>query len=526
MPPAIDDSEFPVLVVDDDAAVRRLLSITLEQAGLRVEEATSGKQALDLASRRPYAVVLLDSHMPGMSGLEVLAGLRAEKATRTLPVLIVTSEDDMAARVHGLQQGADDYVTKPFHPDELVARVRAQLRGRAAWAEVLESRLAERSAITTALCRMHPAATAERTAQVLCDQVRELRHLGGAALVVFSEEALAVPLAVRGTSPDGLQAGMPLPAASAARLHARARNGPWLDRHDEGPVAWAPFGTAMEPLGVLALVASPAGAQGPGATAQLLAAAIDFAAVAEGLVTPALLEGGRHDARRAALSDLLRRQAFVPVFQPVVDLAGGGVIGFEALTRFSDGALPQLRFAQAAALDRGIELETATLAAALRAASGIAASCWLSVNVSPALVLENRLLRGLLQRSTHQLVLEITEHDPVNDYTELSSALAELRPSYRLSVDDAGSGFASLRHVLILEPDFVKLDRSWVSGIHADPARQALVAGLGHFTERTGSSLIAEGVETEPERQMLTELDVDLAQGYLFGQPTPLPPAG
>jgi DNA-binding response OmpR family regulator len=141
---ATGDSVHPVLVVDDDPVVRRLLAETLLGAGLRVEEASTGPQAIDLAGRRPYGVVLLDSNLPGMSGLQVLARLRSEESTRTLPVLMVTGEDDVAARVRGLQQGADDYVVKPFHPEELLARVRAQMRGREAWAEHLERRLAER----------------------------------------------------------------------------------------------------------------------------------------------------------------------------------------------------------------------------------------------------------------------------------------------------------------------------------------------------------------------------------------------
>ena len=518
------DEAHPVLVVDDDPSVRRLLTLVLTDAGLDVEEAENGRQALDLARRNSYSMVLLDNTMPGLSGLQVLAELRAAEATRTLPVVIVTGQDDVAARVDGLHRGADDYVVKPFHPDELVARVRAQLRGRAAWAEVLERRLTERSAIAAALCRMLPEATARRTAEVLCDEIRELRQLAGAAVVVFAGEGAAVPLSVQGSGPDGLRAGVPVPAAVACRLHAQARNGPWMER-PEAPVAWAPFGAGPEPLGVLALVGAGDATDGPGSDAQLLAAAIDFAAVTTGLVTPAMLQRGEPDARRSRLDDVLARRAFVPVFQPIVRLSDAGILGFEALTRFSDHADPQFRFAEAAALGRGIDLEMATLSAALSAAPALPPGSWVSVNVSPALVLEGRQLRKLLRTCTIQIVLELTEHDPVKDYAELSAALDQLRPAARLSVDDAGSGFASLRHVLTLEPDFVKLDQSWVSGIHSDPARQALVAGLGHFAVRTGSLLIAEGIETDPERGMLTELEVDLGQGYLFGRPSSVPAA-
>lgn len=510
------DRTHPVLVVDDDPSIRMLLSITLTDAGLRVEEACTGEEALDLVRRRPYSVVLLDNRMPGMSGMSVLTRLRADETTRTLPVLIVTAEEEVEARVNGLQHGADDYIIKPFHPAELVARVRAQIREQAAWADAVERRLAERSAIAAALCRMHPEISAERTAQVLCTEVCELRDLAGAAVVAFTADGMAVPLGLQGLAPSGLRPGVPLPPGTASRLRANAGTGPWVETVD-APVAWAPFGPAGAPVGALALVGSSGG---PAAGTQLLAAAIDFAAVAGGLITPALVAGSANDAR-AHLADVLRRQAFSPVFQPIVALTTGAVIGFEALTRFSDGVEPQARFAEAAALNRGIDLETATLAAALRAASGLPPGAWVSVNVSPALLLVRRVLPRLVASCRVQVVLEITEHDPVEDYGELSAALAELRPFSRLSVDDAGSGFSSLRHVVTLEPEYVKLDQTWVTGIDDDPARQALVAGLGHFAAKTGSLLIAEGVETDGERGMLNELKVDLAQGFLFGRPRP-----
>ena len=94
----------------------------------------------------------------------------------------------------------------------------------------------------------------------------------------------------------------------------------------------------------------------------------------------------------------------------------------------------------------------------------------------------------------------------------------------RLAVDDAGAGFASLRHILELDPAFVKLDISLIRGIDRDPAKQALVAGMRHFARTTKRRLIAEGVETEAEARTLAELDVRLVQGYRFGRPAPLSP--
>ena len=90
-----------------------------------------------------------------------------------------------------------------------------------------------------------------------------------------------------------------------------------------------------------------------------------------------------------------------------------------------------------------------------------------------------------------------------------------------MAVDDAGSGYASLRHILSLQPAYVKLDMEWVRGIAGDPIRRSLVSGLAYFASETGCELIAEGVETEEERDALIELDVHLGQGFLFGRPEP-----
>src|SRR5207237_8547048 len=112
-------------------------------------------------------------------------------------------------------------------------------------------------------------------------------------------------------------------------------------------------------------------------------------------------------------------------------------------------------------------------------------------------------------------------HGRIDGYVELRDAVDRLGPRTRLSVADAGSGFASLRHVLALEPDFVKLDQTWIHDVHRDPARQALLAGLVYFASRTGCRLIAEGVETDDELATLRSLDVELGQGFLLGPPAP-----
>jgi EAL domain-containing protein (putative c-di-GMP-specific phosphodiesterase class I) len=122
------------------------------------------------------------------------------------------------------------------------------------------------------------------------------------------------------------------------------------------------------------------------------------------------------------------------------------------------------------------------------------------------------------------VVLELTEHVLIEDYASIQHALQSLRDAgASLSVDDTGAGFASLRHILNLVPDYVKLDISLCRGVDHDPARRALASALVTFTQDTNAVIIAEGIETPEERATLLNLGVSHGQGYLLGRPGPLP---
>ena len=117
-----------ILVVEDEKDIRELVRFHLEQEGYAVREAESGESALTVVVAERPALVVLDLMLPAMDGLEVCRRLRAAEGTRALPVIMLTAKAAEVDRVLGLEFGADDYVTKPFSPRELVARVRAVLR--------------------------------------------------------------------------------------------------------------------------------------------------------------------------------------------------------------------------------------------------------------------------------------------------------------------------------------------------------------------------------------------------------------
>jgi DNA-binding response OmpR family regulator len=117
--------EPTVLIVDDEPGILRLIKLELESQGFNVIAAASGERAIEAAAERWPDIAVLDIVMPGMSGIELMTRLRGQRA---LPVIMLTARDSESDKVRGLESGADDYVSKPFSPDELSARVRAVLR--------------------------------------------------------------------------------------------------------------------------------------------------------------------------------------------------------------------------------------------------------------------------------------------------------------------------------------------------------------------------------------------------------------
>lgn len=224
-------------------------------------------------------------------------------------------------------------------------------------------------------------------------------------------------------------------------------------------------------------------------------------------------------ASRRQIAGIISRQAFVPVYQPIVDLRSNAVVGYEALTRFTDGVAPDERLARAEHAGLGLELEAATLEAAVDGASELPADAWLAVNASPRFIVSGQPLRRLVASQPRRMVLEVTEHAPIGDYKLFRHALRRLPRPIDLSIDDAGAGYASFRHILELRPRFVKLSREFIRRIDRDPAREALVRALVAFAAAKHSVLVAEALESEAELRAVRRLGVPLGQGYLIGRP-------
>jgi EAL domain-containing protein (putative c-di-GMP-specific phosphodiesterase class I)/FixJ family two-component response regulator len=229
------------------------------------------------------------------------------------------------------------------------------------------------------------------------------------------------------------------------------------------------------------------------------------------------------DRCEARIRTAMRDGRPLAVFQPIARLEDGEVVGVEALARFDASLVesPLPWFEEAETVNLRTELELAAVRSAIDAAASLRSDAWISLNVSPETAMAtDQLLAALRPAADRRLVIEITEQAEVDDYEGLNLALSRLREAdVRVAVDDAGAGYASLRHILRLAPDFIKLDGTLVRGIHTDRALRALATALISFAAEIGATIVAEGIETKRDLGALRELGVQLGQGFHLARP-------
>lgn len=214
------------------------------------------------------------------------------------------------------------------------------------------------------------------------------------------------------------------------------------------------------------------------------------------------------------------------VLQPIADAHTGEIHCFEALTRFGVGATSSPLHWLSLATELGMRdaLEQTCLERALSLLPQLPTGTLLAVNVSPSVLPDSRTL-AILQSvgDLSRLVIEVTEDALVReDDPSLAAAIAVLRHAgAKIAVDDVGAGYAGLRQLTAVHPDYLKLDRSLVSGIEDDPDRAALVSAMVDYGVRVGARVVGEGVETEHELAEMHRLGVHLLQGFLLARPAP-----
>lgn len=238
--------------------------------------------------------------------------------------------------------------------------------------------------------------------------------------------------------------------------------------------------------------------------------------------------------KRRTLDQILQGRLIQPVYQPIISLQCGtdAAYGYEALSRvpsqrWFDGPLGLFDFAA----EEGLTYSVDRLARerAIECCTGLSSGQKLFINITAQIMQDPTFTPGqtllLLERyglSPHHVVFEITERSSIEDFASAKKLLQHYRSQgYQIAIDDAGAGYSSLQSIVELKPDYIKIDRSLISGIHQDEMKGHLVHTFTELAKQMNISLVAEGIEEEAELQFVKELGVQYAQGYLLGRPRP-----
>jgi len=398
-------------------------------------------------------------------------------------------------------------------------------------------------AATLAIMRdVRAGATLDETASVFANAAVSLENIDAVAVLLVERDGRLRPVACGGSPMPGFVTGEVLGALDSVTMLTRTRVGPWWTTLADPPRSmntslvtdWCandyvaaiavPINHDDQLLGLLLFASKDVAA--PTWLDERMSTCEQLGTFVGALVGHQADYYDRTERLRAEVDDVISARRFHPVFQPFVDLVTGAVVGYEALTRFDDDGAPEQRFLAAHSVGLGPALEAACVVDALEAARALPPEIWLSVNFSPAAIVDGTVAR-VVAGASRSIVIEITEHAIVEDYGAVRQAIASMG-DVRLAVDDAGAGFTSLTHIIELDPAFVKLDVSIVRDIDHDRVRQSMAAAMYYFAAKSDATIIAEGVETEAEAEALRVIGASisasglLGQGFLFGRPAPL----
>ncbi len=228
--------------------------------------------------------------------------------------------------------------------------------------------------------------------------------------------------------------------------------------------------------------------------------------------------------KRRQVRETIDSGAIEIAVQPIVDLAAGRIHAFEALSRFTGPgpSSPAQWLAMAQQLGMRVELELACLQRSLLLLAELPGGARLSVNLSAAALHDPRTRAMLREAHPERLIVELTEESLITDMRSLRADLDPLLSSgIKLAVDDMGAGYSNLRQAIALAPSMLKLDRTLVRGIDRDPSQRLLIDALTGYAQRTGAEIVAEGIETEAELEVVRALEISYGQGYFIARPAP-----
>ena len=550
-PIEISDQGALVLVVDDDRSTRSALRYALQRNGFRVEEATDGAQALALLDRVRPDAILMDALMTNMDGFTACAKLQEMPHARDIPVLMITALEDSQSIERAFAAGASDYISKPIHLAVVNQRVKRVIE--ATRAERHVRHLAYNDALTGLPNRVlfgdylgQAIARAESRSQALAVLFLDLDRFK------FVNDTL------------GHEIGDRLLKSVARRIQQCVRTDDCVARlggdeftvvlEDLPSVAGASnaaqkicrsLSTAFEIDGHDIFVSTSIGislypADGTDSSTLLRHADTAMYRAKNDNTGFQFYEAGmevavsEHLRMESALRHALERNEFVLHYQPYAETAGGRIVGAEALVRWrhpARGLVPPDEFIPLAE-ETGLiiplgewVLRHACRQAARWHAAG-ATSMNISVNLSGTQLRQpsfGETLEALLKETglpAAALTLEITESVLMEHASETITTLQRLKEiGVTLAIDDFGTGYSSLAYLKRFPVNLLKVDRTFTRDVTTDPDDAAIVTGMIALAHSLRLRVVAEGVETQAQRDFLAHLGCDFLQGHFLSEP-------
>jgi predicted signal transduction protein with EAL and GGDEF domain len=564
-----------ILVADDDPLTRRLLQKTLEQAGYEVVAVENGRMAVEcLSSKLGPRLALLDWLMPGPNGLEVCREIRRHSEYPYIYMILLTAKTSKEDVVRGLEAGADDYLTKPFDLEELMARLRSgervlKLEDKLSY-DALHDPLTllpnrafflERLTLCVSWAILH---TDYKFAVLSVDMDRfkivndSLGIAAGDWLLVQiadrllgsirRDDAILRSAEERGTAAQVEGSGIlaRLGGDKFTILLDNIRNASEGIRVAERiqQNIQAPFDIDGQSVFTTASIGIAFSGSGYSAAEDMLGDANTAMARAKtlGKARYEMCDPSMHAtaAGRFRLETDLRRaterQEFLVHYQPIVSLLDFRITGFEALVRWQRpefGLVMPGGFISAAE-DTGLILwigkwilqEACRQSCAWNVQFPCTPPFTMAVNISAKQFAQADLVNQIGQilnetgLAPETLRLELTESVTMRDEERTTRVLSELRKlGVRLCIDDFGTGYSSLSYLRRFALDILKIDRSFVTDMLNNSESEEIVKTILSLGRNLRMNVVAEGVETREQMTMLKSLGCEFAQGYLFSRP-------
>jgi EAL domain-containing protein (putative c-di-GMP-specific phosphodiesterase class I)/DNA-binding response OmpR family regulator len=543
-----------VLIVDDDEDILLIVQTILTSAGYTSFTARNGREGVDMALQLQPDLILLDVMMPELSGWEVCTTLKNAPETRQIPVAMLTVKSEIRDLITGMQVGADDYVTKPFTRRRLLSTVRKLIdeRGEPAAPAYLPSEnedvrfrnllfdpITELPTVPVIIDALRDRLLDSRDLGVLVVDVEQYSHIEdtygwevfdsllratGKALrrmlgtVFATEDFVAVNRA--GGSDFYVFTTLETAEDALGRFQRKARQ---VEESLRG-ILDESFGTRIHKrigvfVGHTVIQSNP----------QMRVERLVYRALRQAIVIASTKEGERQARLRETFKEILRRRRIRTVFQPIFDLTSMEVFGHEALTRGPvDTAFesPELLFEFAGEHEATWDLEQLCIESSAGHYKGRDTGLlFLNVEADSITALASRPSALIpLENLRQRVILEVTERSAIRDVPVFREALSALRQQgFRIAIDDAGSGYASLQSIAELRPNFLKVANTLVTGLHADTIKRDVVEMLVNLAHRIESVCVAEGIETPEDLEECRRLGIPYGQGFFLGVPEDVP---